>query len=236
MILDTEQWRTAMSVRSLFDEETPATANESSPLCEKYRPRRIAEFIGLEKPKRVLQKYSANPFDMAWLFVGPTGTGKTAMALALATEIAAKVHLMPAPGCTREKLDSVCEKCMGFPGGKYKKHLVLVDQADRLSQRIQTDLRSGLEGVSRLQDVVWVFTAATSDGLDPGFVSRCMKVTFSTYGISKEAAAFLENIWDIEVPDRRQARPNFARIVKESNNDIRTALNRLETNLMNVSS
>jgi hypothetical protein len=30
-------------------------------LCEKYRPLKIADFIGLSKPKLILQKLAANP-------------------------------------------------------------------------------------------------------------------------------------------------------------------------------
>jgi replication-associated recombination protein RarA len=220
-----------MSVRSLFDENTPMELNSSFSLCEKYRPRKISDFVGLKEPRRVLQQYAANPFDKEWLFVGPSGTGKTAMALAHAADIAAEVHFMPAPVSSREKLNSVCETCLGFPISGFKRHLVLVNEADALSLRIQNDLRSRLEGPGRLKDVVWVFTAASIAGLDPGFTSRCMKLKFSTYGFSKEAAGLLERIWDIEVPDCTQVRPNFARIVKESNNDIRTALNKLEAKL-----
>jgi hypothetical protein len=32
------------------------------PLSEKYRPKRIAEFVGLEKPKKIAAKLSANPY------------------------------------------------------------------------------------------------------------------------------------------------------------------------------
>ena len=61
-----------------------ATLPFPMPLAEKYRPRAIADFVGLDKPKRILSKFAANPYQSAWLFVGPPGTGKTTMALALA--------------------------------------------------------------------------------------------------------------------------------------------------------
>jgi hypothetical protein len=41
-------------------------------LSEKYRPHDLADFVGLEKPKRVLAKFAASPFpNAAFLFVGP---------------------------------------------------------------------------------------------------------------------------------------------------------------------
>jgi hypothetical protein len=43
-------------------------------LAEKYRPKAISDFAGLEKPKRILGKFAANPYASAWLFVGPPGS------------------------------------------------------------------------------------------------------------------------------------------------------------------
>ena len=35
------------------------------PLAEKYRPHAIADFVGLDKPKRILAKFAANPYSSA---------------------------------------------------------------------------------------------------------------------------------------------------------------------------
>lgn len=203
-------------------------STRSTPLCEKYRPQRIADFIGLEKPKRVLQRFADKPYGCAWLFVGRAGIGKTAMAQALASALAADVHVLPARGCTRENVAYVCSQCEGSPG---KRHLILVDQADMLSRQSQTDLRSRLDGVGCLPNAVWVFTATNAEVLDEGFRSRCLQLHFSSYGISKEAATLLEKIWELERPHPEMARPNFARIIKEANNDIRAALMDIEVRL-----
>jgi len=69
------------------------------PLAEKYRPRAIAEFVGLDKPKRILGKFTTNPYQSAWIFIGPPGTGKTTMALALAEMLKAEVHHIPSQQC-----------------------------------------------------------------------------------------------------------------------------------------
>ena len=45
-------------------------------LAEKYRPVRIADFIGLERPKRILSAFCKRPASGAWLFVGSSGVGK----------------------------------------------------------------------------------------------------------------------------------------------------------------
>jgi hypothetical protein len=41
------------------------------PLAEKYRPRAIAEFIGLDNPKRILGKFATNPYQSVWIFISP---------------------------------------------------------------------------------------------------------------------------------------------------------------------
>ena len=73
---------------------TPSFAFPQS-LADKYRPRRIEDFAGLEKPKKILRKFAANPYPSAWLFVGPPGVGKTTMALALAETLSAELHHIP---------------------------------------------------------------------------------------------------------------------------------------------
>jgi hypothetical protein len=32
------------------------------PLTEKYRPRAIADFVGLERPKKIIGKFAAQPY------------------------------------------------------------------------------------------------------------------------------------------------------------------------------
>ena len=71
-------------------------------LAEKYRPTRIADFIGLERPKRVLSVFCSRPASGAWLFVGPSGVGKSTMALTLAAELQAELHKIPSQKCKRK--------------------------------------------------------------------------------------------------------------------------------------
>lgn len=73
-------------------------------LSEKYRPHRIAEFVGLEKPKKIVAKFAAKPYPSAWIFYGNSGIGKTSMALAVAEEIGAELHHIPSQSATRPTL------------------------------------------------------------------------------------------------------------------------------------
>ncbi len=56
-------------------------------LTEKYQPKAIADFCGLSRPKAVLSAVAKSPYDCAFLFVGPSGVGKTALAFAFAEAI-----------------------------------------------------------------------------------------------------------------------------------------------------
>jgi replication-associated recombination protein RarA len=209
--------------------EESAVSTQSLSLCEKYRPQRIADFIGLSKPKLVLQKIAANPCDQTLLFEGKSGSGKTAMALALAAAIPAQVHLLPANECTRDNVAKLWMSCLARPKAGFRMHLVLVDQADLLRKNQQMDLRSKIDGPESLDNVIWVFTAIPTTRLDAGFRSRCLQVRFSTYGNSSAATDLLEHVWKAEAPTATP--PNFARIIKEANGDIRAALMEIELKL-----
>jgi replication-associated recombination protein RarA len=61
-------------------------------LTEKYLPRTINDFAGLARPKAILAAFAKQPYSAAFLFVGPSGIGKTTMAMALAEQINGEVH------------------------------------------------------------------------------------------------------------------------------------------------
>jgi replication-associated recombination protein RarA len=209
-------------------EESDVRTNSSS-LCEKYRPAKIADFVGLSKPKIVLQKVAAQPYGQAFLFEGKSGSGKTAMALAFAAEIPAQVHVLPANECTRDSVAKLWTSCQYSPKLGFRMHLVLVDQADTLTKNHQIDLRSKIDGPESLKNVIWVFTATPTTRLEAGLRSRCLQLKFSTYGNSEAAAELLERVWRTEAPTAPA--PNFARIIKEANGNIRDALKEIELRL-----
>jgi replication-associated recombination protein RarA len=69
-------------------------------ITEKYRPQSIDAFVGLDKVKKIARNLIAHPRASAWLFVGPSGTGKTSMGLAIAANIPAELHTIPSARMT----------------------------------------------------------------------------------------------------------------------------------------
>jgi replication-associated recombination protein RarA len=199
------------------------------PLAEKYRPRAIEDFIGLDKPKRILGKFALNPYQSAWIFIGPPGTGKTTMALALAEMLRAEVHHIPSQQCNVANVEDVIRQCWYVPvSGGF--HLVLVDEADKMSNAAQLHFLSKLDATAFPPQTIFVFTCNATDGLESRFLSRTRQIEFSSYGLASEATRLLESIWECEA--NGTSAPNFARIVKESSNNVRDALMTLETELL----
>jgi replication-associated recombination protein RarA len=207
-----------------------------TPLTEKYRPTAIADFVGLDKIKKAMTKLAAKPFQSAWFFLGPSGTGKTTMALALVAEMPAEIHHIASKACTLETVEDIARQCHFMPRmandwAPCKMHVVLVDEADQASYPAQLAFLSLLDATCFPPNTIFIFTGNSVANLEDRFMSRCHLLEFSSYGMAKDTAALLEKVWDAET-DNPVERPNFARIVKDANNNVRAALMELETAMM----
>lgn len=199
-------------------------------LTEKYRPVRIADFIGLDRPRRVLSAFCRRPTSGAWLFVGPSGVGKSTMALALANELQAELHTIPSQKCTASAIEDVVRQCWYAPMTAGGFHIVLADEADAMSNAAQLQLLSKLDCVDPAPSTIWIFTANDTERLERRFLSRCKMLDFSSYGMSGEIAAYLDKVWHAECGNGNA--PDFERLAKDARNNVRDCLMRLEVELM----
>jgi len=205
-------------------------------LSEKYVPNAIAEFVGLEKPRKILSKFVANPYPSAWLFVGNSGIGKTTMALAMCKAVAGELHHIPSQSCDVATVKGITDTCHYYPrmfedGCPARFHFVIADEADQMSNAAQLMFLSKLDATAFPPNTIFVFTCNSVDRLEDRFLSRCRRVDFSSYGMNEGISELLQRVWDRET-DNPVDRPNFARIAKESNNNVRDALMTLEVAIM----
>jgi putative ATPase len=213
-------------------QQAQGTIEYPAPLTERYRPHALDEFAGLAKVKPYIKALIARPKESNWLFVGPSGTGKTTMARAIAEAIGAEVHHIGSQECNLARLGEVVYSCWMVPMMGKHFHMVLVDEADLMSTAAQNYLLSKLDGTATIPNTIWVFTCNDADRLETRFRSRCFELAFSNYAISSDASKLLERIWTENVPHHDTAAPNFARMVKDANGNVREALMKLELELM----
>jgi DNA polymerase III gamma/tau subunit len=199
-------------------------------LVEKYRPLRIADFVGLERPKKVLAAFRKRPASGAWLFAGPSGVGKSTMALALASELQAELHKIPSQKCNAQSIDDTVRQCWYAPMTPCGFHIVLADEADQMTDAAQLAPLSKLDSTDPAPNTIWIFTANETARLERRFLSRCKVLEFSSYGLAGEIAAYLDRVWHTEGGNGNG--PDFERLAKDSRNNVRDCLMRLEVELM----
>jgi len=229
-------------------------------LTEKYQPRKIQDFVGLEKVKQALVPFAANPYGSAWLFSGPTGVGKTSMALALASEISKpeeedariqefintrNVYLVRTHSnkCNVDYVKRVGEELELRVPMYGKWWFFIVDEAEEMTRAAQLEFLSVLQPIRRC--AIFVFTCnppaevkkangkvETVDKLEKRFRDRCNKLEFSSHGLRQDIARHLAYVWSQEAP--QAPLPNFEQIAKDSQNSVRDALRSLELRLLTL--
>ena len=204
-------------------------------LTEAYKPMNIGDFVGLEKQQAILNKLIAAPRPCGLLFVGAPGTGKTTMAFAYARAIQAEIHHVPSQDCNLENLQSISAMCHRVPydfqrGVACKWHVVIIDEADQMSEAAQTFLLSRLDGSNGCPTTIWILTANGVDRFKDRFLSRLIKLpVFNSYGAGSSIRDLLSRIWK----DRANgaAEPDFSRM---PTGNVREALQALEVELLSV--
>ncbi len=211
-----------------------------------YQPYKIGDFIGLEGPKRLFRNLLQAPRPVAVLLVGPPGCGKTTLGLAFADELPGTLHHISSQKCDVAALDRLNDSCQYCPArGRF--HLVLVDEADQMTEKAQLQLLSRLDGTASLKPkfgggwergsalpVIWIFTCngrgehgtTPPSTFEPRFLSRCLVVACPRPEVA-EVTQFLRRIWALEGGDATSDPSPLA----EGCDGMRDALTKLEVAL-----
>jgi len=202
-------------------------------LTERYRPRAVGEFAGLAKPKAVLSAFVQKPYPSAWLFLGPSGVGKTTMGLAIAQQIRAELQHIASRQCDLETVEATARRCHFMPlfnQGAMCLHLVLVDEADQMTQAAQLAFLSKLDATGFPPNTIFIFTANDTRLLEPRFLSRCRLLEFQTAGMQQDLPKLLAQVARRE--GHKTSSLDFDRMAQLASYNVRDALMRLEVEMM----
>lgn len=199
-------------------------------LAERYRPRSIADFIGISEPKAALGALARSPYASAWLLTGGPGLGKTTTAQAVFEQLGGQYQHIPARMCDLETVTRVCDSCQCAPmfGGPAGFNLVLADEIDQASKAAQIAWLSNLDSTRFPERTIFIFTSNNVEKLEERFVSRCRHLEF-TAPTDEEMTKFLIKVWRSETD---AVLSDLPRIVAKAKGNVRNALMALEVKLL----
>jgi replication-associated recombination protein RarA len=220
---------TSQQNATLFAMESQTVMEYPRSLVDEYCPKRVEDFIGIERPKKILLSLLRQPRSVACLLIGPPGCGKTTISQAFAAQLGATVWEIAAQECTADRLRDLCFHLSFVPkAGLNGFHVVIVSEADCMSDAASKLLLSKLDSSGQLKNVIWLFSANSTDKLEDRFISRCLQMDLNSYGSSGEISDLLVRIWKDKMGD---ATPP-ASLKKAVSGNVRDSLMRLECLLL----
>jgi replication-associated recombination protein RarA len=204
------------------------------PLTEKYRPRRLRDFVGLLEVKRTLGPFINAPFEFAWFFLGASGLGKTAIVQAIAEEINAQLAEIPSAECDLDRIQHETALCrygaFNFTTGKSCDwHVLGIHEADRMTPAAQIALLSKMDSTAWPPKTIFIFTANSKLNLEPRFLSRVKVLEFTNESMQAELPDYLERIYQAEGGKHPL---DYQKISKAADYNVRDALNKLQAELL----
>ena len=133
---------------SFFEDTTTQEVNNSL-LVEKYRPRKLTEYVGNEHLKQKVSDYLKSGDVPHLLFFGKAGTGKTTLAKLIVNSINCDHIIINASD--ENNVDTVRNKVKGFAStvGFKDMKVIILDEFDYMTPNAQAILRNLMETFSK---------------------------------------------------------------------------------------
>jgi replication-associated recombination protein RarA len=168
-------------------------------LSERHRPKVLAEVVGQGPVLFRVEAFLEAPYSTAFLFEGPTGVGKTTVALAIAAELGAVelggLEQVKSGMQDSEEVERVLRNLRYTPmlGSGWK--VVIVDEADYMSHKASQIWLSALEDLP--QRSVVIFTTNNVQNFADRFLDRCERFAFESDPVfhAQDAQALIDRIW-----------------------------------------
>ena len=175
-------------------------------LTEKFRPPNLAAVCGQPAVVRDMRAWLSDPYSVAFLFTGETGTGKSTTGLALAAEL----------GCGDGELGGVFEIASGEMDAESVRHVqhqlrfrpmtgsgwrvIVCNECDQMSHKASVVWLDVLEHLP--QRCVVVFTTNDASGLPQRFRDRCECYQFEGRAavLMPSVLDYCKRIWSVECP------------------------------------
>ena len=133
---------------SFFEDTTNQEVNNSL-WVEKYRPRKLTEYVGNEHLKQKVSDYLQSGDVPHLLFFGKAGTGKTTLAKLIVNSISCDYIVINASD--ENNVDTVRNKVKGFAStiGFKDMKVIILDEFDYMTPNAQAILRNLMETFSK---------------------------------------------------------------------------------------
>ena len=203
-------------------------------ITEKFRPKTINDLVLLDETKELLRNIVNQEQCTHILLSGRAGCGKTSTARIIANELDADLLAMNACEVSTEEFRNKIKNFTTSLNLFYEKQVVLLDEADSLSTKIQKEMKFFLE--NECINTCVIMTTNEIDKIIDAIRSRCIEIDYD-FELSDENSYELkkmifERVRDEIKTEKREIEEKSAmRVINRFYPDLRRIINYLSVQM-----